>query len=53
MIARALKHESLKLLQGRSIATRRWKQYRRKDGTVIWGHVSVARAPESEMLSER
>jgi PAS domain S-box-containing protein len=26
------------------------KQYRRKDGTVIWGHVSVARAPESEMF---
>ena len=23
------------------------KQYRRKDGTVIWGHSSVARAPES------
>ena len=23
------------------------KQYRRKDGTVIWGHSSVARAPET------
>src|SRR5260370_41859861 len=23
------------------------KQYRRKDGTTIWGHSSVARAPES------
>jgi len=23
------------------------EQYRRKDGTVIWGHISVARAPES------
>jgi PAS domain S-box-containing protein len=25
------------------------KQYRRKDGTVIWGHSSVARAPESRL----
>jgi PAS domain S-box-containing protein len=25
------------------------KQYRRKDGTVIWGHSSVARAPESKL----
>jgi PAS domain S-box-containing protein len=23
------------------------KQYRRKDGTILWGHVSVARTPES------
>jgi PAS domain S-box-containing protein len=25
------------------------KQYRRKDGTVMWGHSSVARAPESRL----
>ena len=23
------------------------EQYRRKDGTVVWGHISVTRAPES------
>ncbi len=26
------------------------KQYRRKNGTVIWGHVSVVRAPETEIF---
>jgi len=38
------------LLQGRVNRYTAVKQYRRKDGTVIWGHVSVARAPESEMF---
>ena len=38
------------LQQGRVNRYTAVKQYRRKDGTVIWGHVSVARAPESEMF---
>jgi PAS domain S-box-containing protein len=38
------------LLQGRVNRYTAVKQYRRKDGKVIWGHVSVARAPESEMF---
>jgi PAS domain S-box-containing protein len=34
------------LQQGKVDSYTAVKQYRRKDGTVIWGHVSVTRAPE-------
>ncbi len=38
------------LQQGKVDSYTAVKQYRRKDGTVIWGHISVARAPEMEMF---
>lgn len=38
------------LQQGKVDSYTAVKQYRRKDGTVMWGHVSVTRAPEMDMF---